>query len=81
MEVGDGLRSMFELGGENPFEFFVCAFVPSPTDLVQERTSPTTLVQLRVYNLGDLVFEVPFDFDRRRRSCYSSWNGTRNVRF
>ena len=81
MEVRDRFRSMFELGGKNPFEFFIGAFVPSPMDLVQERTSLTTLVQLRVYNLGDLIFEVPFDFDRRRWSCYSSWNGTRNVRF
>ena len=67
MEVRYNLRRMSEFGGEDPRRFFICAFVASPPNKVQELAGTTTVVDLRVEDLQNLKLWFSVDFNWRRR--------------
>ena len=67
-----------ELRGKYPRGLFVGAFISGPSDQVQELAGPTSPVDLRVENLGDLVLWFTVDFDGRRRCLDTSGDGVRS---
>ena len=67
MEVGDGFRSMFQLGSEEPSVFFISPLVAHLSNVVEELTLTSSPVQLQVYNLGYFILEITFDFNQRRQ--------------
>ena len=67
-----------ELRGKYPRGLFVGAFISGPSDQVQELAGPTSPVDLRVENLGDLVLWFTVDFDGWRRCLDTSGDGVRS---
>lgn len=65
MEIRYKFHCMFEFGSREPGEFLISILVAKPSDLVKELAGAAA-VDLRVYDLSDLVLGFAVDFDRRR---------------
>jgi hypothetical protein len=73
--------SMFNvLSGLPCLSFVVVVGVSFPLDKVEKRISVSS-VEFRVEDYFDFVFELTFDFDRRRKWLYAVRNSVRGMRF
>ena len=68
VEVCEDVVCMGEVHSGGPLEFFVCPFITSPANVVEQFTGgPATKVVLRVQDFTYLVLDLAVDFDRFRR--------------
>ena len=81
VKVVNQLRHMSKAISQQPRRFFVCTFISGPTDKVQEFAIPTSMADLQVEDLFDLVLSFAIDVDWRWQSLYMIGDCVRCCRF
>ena len=59
---------MSQFGSNQPIHFLVCPFITRPSYQIEKFTF-TVLVEFRVEDFGNLVFNVVINFNRRWWGC------------
>ena len=76
MVSDDEFRGMIKLRGKEPRSFFVGTCITSPADKVEELAVTPSLIDFRVKDFLNFVFDFSVDLDRRRQRLGPIWNGT-----
>ena len=76
MVSDDEFRGVIKLCGKEPQSFFVSTCVTSPADKVEELAVTPSLIDFRVKDFLDFVFDFSVDLNRRRRRLDPIRNGT-----
>ena len=70
MEICNQLGSVSQFSSNQPIHFLVCPFIAHPSYQIEKFTF-TALVEFRVEDFGNLVFNVVVNFNRRWWGLYS----------
>ena len=63
----DEFGGMITLHGKEPQSFFISTCITSPADKVEELAVTPSLIDFRVKDFLDFVFDFSVDLDQRRR--------------
>ena len=76
MVSNDGFGGVIKLRGKEPQSFFVGTCVTSPADKVEELAVMPSLINFRVKDFLDFIFDFSVNLNRRRRRLDLIRNGT-----